>query len=233
MRLLLSCFLFLSIFKGFSQEKEFSIDTLHIKIDSLYREDQFYSGLIYNSLLNKPSGLSQQRISFGFSAGFLRDMPINKSRTFAVAPGIGLAYNNYIHNLAITGTSQSPIYSLIPSNENYKRNKFEQFLVEVPIEFRWRTSTPEEYRFWRIYGGFKLSYLLLDRSVYDGQTKVIVKNNKDFDDFLYGAYISAGYNTINLYAYYGINSLFKSTATVNNEPIQINNLSIGIMFYIL
>jgi hypothetical protein len=233
MRLFLGCFLFLSFFKGFSQEKEFSIDTLHVKIDSLYREDQFYTGLIYNSLLNKPSNFSQQRVSFGFSAGFLRDMPVNKSRTVAVATGIGLAYNNYIQNLAITGTSQSPIYNIIPSKENYNRNKFEQFLVEIPIEFRWRTSTPEVYKFWRIYGGFKLSYLLLDRSVYDSQTKVVIKNNKDFNDLLYGAYISTGYNTINLYAYYGLNSLFKSTAKVNNETIKVNALSIGIMFYIL
>jgi hypothetical protein len=234
MRLFLGCFLFLSFFKGFSQGNEFSIDTLHIKIDSLYREDQFYAGINYNSLLNKPDGFSQDKISFGFSFGFLRDMPVNKSRTFAIAPGIGFAYNNYIQNLAITGTSQNPTYAIISSDVNYDKSKFEQFLVEIPIEFRWRTSTPEEYKFWRIYGGFKVSYLLLDKSVYnDGQIKVTLKNNKDFNDLLYGAYISAGYNTINLFAYYGLNSLFKSSAKVNNETIQMSTLSIGVMFYIL
>jgi hypothetical protein len=232
MRLFLGCFLFLSFFKGFSQGNEFSIDTLHIKIDSLYREDQFYAGINYNSLLNKPSGLSQDKISFGFSVGFLRDMPVNKSRTVAIASGVGFSFNNYIQNMAITGSNNNPVYGIIPSN--YNKNRFEQLQVEVPIEFRWRTSTPEIYKFWRIYGGFKLSYLLLDKSVYeDDQTKVIIKNNKDFNDFLYGAYVSAGYNTINLYAYYGLNSLFKSSAKVNNEAIQINTLSIGVMFYIL
>lgn len=232
MRLFLGCFLFLSFFKGFSQGNEFSIDTLHIKIDSLYREDQFYAGINYNSLLNKPAGLSQDKISFGFSAGFLRDMPVNKSRTVAIASGVGFSFNNYIQNMAITGSNNNPIYGIIPSN--YNKNRFEQLRVEVPIEFRWRTSTPEIYKFWRIYGGFKLSYLLFDKSVYeDDQTKVIIKNNKDFNDFLYGAYISAGYNTVNLYAYYGLNSLFKSSAKVNNEAIQMNTLSIGVMFYIL
>ncbi|PWA10295.1 porin family protein [Flavobacterium laiguense] len=234
MRLFLGCFLFLSFFKGFSQGNEFSIDTLHIKIDSLYREDQFYSGVIYNSLLNQPADFSQNKISFGFSLGFLRDMPVNKSRTVAIAPGIGFAYNNYIQNLSITGTNQNPIYAIIPSKVNYDRNKFEQLLVEMPIEFRWRTSTPEIYKFWRIYGGFKLSYLLMDKSVYeDDQTKVKIKNNKDFNDLLYGAYISTGYNTINLYAYYGLNSLFKSTAKINNETIELQTLSIGLQFYIL
>lgn len=234
MRLFLGCFLFLSFFKGFSQGNEFSIDTLHIKIDSLYREDQFYAGINYNSLLNKPVGLSQDKISFGFSAGFLRDMPVNKSRTVAIASGVGFSFNNYIQNMAITGSSSNPIYGIIPSNVNYNKNRIEQLRVEVPIEFRWRTSTPETYKFWRIYGGLKLSYLLLDKSVYiNDQTKVIISNNKDFNDLLYGAYISAGYNTINLYAYYGLNSLFKSSAKINNETIQMNTLSIGVMFYIL
>jgi hypothetical protein len=234
MRLFLGCFLFLSFFKGFSQGNEFSIDTLHIKIDSLYREDQFYAGINYNSLLKKPSGVSQDKISFGFSAGFLRDMPVNKSRTVAIASGVGFSFNNYIQDMAITGSNNNPIYSVIPSNGNSNKNRFEQLQVEVPIEFRWRTSTPEVYKFWRIYGGVKLSYLLLDKSVYDdGQTKVTIKNNKDFNEFLYGAYISVGYNTINLYAYYGLNSLFKSSAKINNETIQMNTLSIGVMFYIL
>lgn len=147
MRLFLGCFLFLSFFRGYSQEDTFSIDTLHVKIDSLYREDQFYAGLNYNSILKKPSGVSQQKISFGFSAGFLRDMPINKSRTLAIAPGIGFSFNNYLQNMAITGTNQNPVYSVIPSTVNYDKSRFEQLRVEIPIEFRWRNSTPVEFQF--------------------------------------------------------------------------------------
>ena len=182
MRLFLGCFLFLSIFKGFSQEKEFSIDTLRIKIDSLYREDQFYAVINYNSIVKKPEGLSQDKISFGFGAGFLRDFPLNKDRTFAIAPGIGLSFNNYIQNMSILGTVDSPIYGIIPSTVNYDKNRFEQLRVELPIEFRWRNSTPETYQFFRIYGGVKVSYLLSDKSVFDdGNQKIVIKNNKDFE----------------------------------------------------
>jgi hypothetical protein len=42
-----------------------------VKIDSLYREDQFYFGFTYNTLQEKPSGLSQKKFSVGLSAGFL------------------------------------------------------------------------------------------------------------------------------------------------------------------
>nr|WP_315149144.1 porin family protein [uncultured Flavobacterium sp.] len=234
MRLFLGCFLFLSIFKGFSQENEFSIDSLHVKIDSLYREDQFYAGLNYNSIVKKPEGLSQDKISFGFSAGFLRDFPLNKSRTFAIAPGIGFSFNNYIQNMSILGSNNNPIYSIIPSDVNYDKNRYEQFRVEVPIEFRWRNSTPETFQFFRIYGGVKFSYLLSDKSVYDdGAQKIVIKNNKDFEELLYGVYLSMGYSAFNLQVYYGLNSFFKSTAQIDSVPVTMNALSLGVVFYIL
>ncbi|AOW09023.1 hypothetical protein EM308_05595 [Flavobacterium gilvum] len=233
-RLFLGCFLFLSLFRGYSQEETFSIDTLHVKIDSLYREDQFYAGLNYNSLLKKPSGVSQEKISFGFSAGFLRDMPINKKRTFAIAPGIGFSFNNYLQNMTITGTSQNPVYGVMPSDLSYDKNRFEQFRVDVPIEFRWRDSTPQEFQFFRIYGGFKVSYLLYDKSVFDdGNVKTVIKGNKDFEDFLYGVYLSVGYSAFNLQVSYNLNSFFKSSAQIDSVPITMNALNIGVVFYIL
>lgn len=233
MRLLLGCFLFLFAFVAFSQENVSTENASKIKIDSLYREDQFYFGFTLNTLQKKPVGLNQDKFSSGFSTGFLRDFPINKSRTIAIAPGLGFAYNNYNQNLAIIQTNQTLVYTIIDPNTSYKKNKFSQFLVEVPIEFRWRTSTYESHKFWRIYGGFKMSYLLYDKSVYDNsQGKIVVTNNKDFNKFLYGAYISSGYNSINIYAYYGLNSLFKSVK-INTDSIDINLLNVGIIFYIL
>ncbi|MFV5687182.1 porin family protein [Flavobacterium sp. ZT3R25] len=233
MRLFLSCFLFLSVFHVFSQENVIAQNNPKVKIDSLYREDQFYFGFTYNTLTKKPEGLSQSKLSTGFSAGFLRDMPVNKKRTVAIASGIGLTYNNYNQNLAIYKTDQTPVYSIIDAETTFSKNKFSQLLVDVPIEFRWRTSTYESYKFWRIYGGFKFSYLIYDRSIYtDDQGKIVVSRNKDFNKFLYGAYISSGYNTINVYAYYGLNSLFKS-AKIDGKPIDMTSLNIGIIFYIL
>lgn len=231
--LFVSCFILLNVFNVFSQEITTLEGASKVKIDSLYREDQFYFGFTYNTLTNKPDGLSQSKLSTGFSLGFLRDMPTNKNRTHAIAAGIGLSYNNYNQNLAVYKSDQAPSYSIIDADTSFNKNKFSQLLVEVPLEFRWRTSTYESHKFWRIYGGFKLSYLILDRSIFeDAQGKIIVTNNKDFNKLLYGAYISTGYNTINVYAYYGLNSLFKS-ANIDGEPIAMKSLNIGIIFYIL
>lgn len=215
----------------FSQELQAVQENQTVKVDSLYREDQFYISVTYNLLRDTPEGFSKRKFSTGFSAGFLRDMPVNKERTVAFATGVGLTYNNYNDNIGITGSGQSRIYSIL--NTDFSKNKFSQLLVDVPIELRWRTSTYESYKFWRIYGGLKFSYLLYDRSIYtDAENKVVISNNKDFNSLLYGAYVSAGYNTFNLYMYYGLNSLFKSGA-IDGEKLAVKSVNIGVIFYIL
>jgi hypothetical protein len=75
--------------------------------------------------------------------------------------------------------------------------------------------------------------LIYDKSIYeDANGKIVVTNNDDFNKFQYGTYISAGYNSINVFAYYGLNSLFESAKTTT-ETIDMNSFNVGIMFYIL
>lgn len=220
---------FFSVFgQGETQKKEVT----EVKIDSLYREDQFYFGFNYNTLKQMPEDASQQKFSIGVSGGFLRDMPINKARTKAFATGLGVSYNNYNQNIGITGTAQDATYTVV-SSADFNKNKFTQLLIDVPLEFRWRTSTYESYKFWRIYGGMKFSYLAYSKSVLkNSEGKTVITNNDDFNKFLYGLYLSAGYNTLNVYAYYGLNPIFKS-AQIDGEKIDMNALSIGVIFYVL
>jgi hypothetical protein len=220
--------LLLPFFNGFSQEKP-----NFTAVDSLYREDQFYLNITYNILRNKPAGISQNSLSSGVSLGFLRDFPINKLRTFAIAPGLGFSFSNYKENLIVNNQETILSYSEIPSNIPYDKNKLGLYFVEVPIELRWRTSTPVSHKFWRIYGGFKFSYLLYSRSrfIADG-IDYKIENNPDLNKIQYGAYLSAGYNGSNIYAYYGLQDMFKN-AVFNNGPINMRTFNIGLVFYIL
>lgn len=233
-KLFFSVLLLLSFFSVFAQEgSQPKKEVKEVKIDSLYREDQFYFGFTYNTLKQMPEDASQQKFSIGISGGFLRDMPVNKTRTKAFATGLGVSYNNYNQNIGISGTAQDAIYTVLGSQSNFDKNKFTQLLIDVPLEFRWRTSTYESYKFWRIYGGMKFSYLVYSKSVLaDGEGKVVIKNNADFNKFLYGLYLSAGYNTLNVYAYYGLNPLFKS-AEIDGKKINMNAVTLGLIFYIL
>lgn len=205
-----------------------------IAVDSLYREDQFYVGFTYNLLLDTPDGVSQNKFSSGFTGGFLRDMPINKKRTIAIATGLGVTYNKYFENLFISNVGQTAQYSIIASGTQYEKNKYDQILIDVPLEFRWRTSTPESHKFWRIYSGFRFSYLALGKSRYvDSNYNIQVTGNNDLNKIQVGAYLSWGYNTWNFYGYYGLTPLFKSSAKLNGQSVGMNSLNLGLMFYIL
>lgn len=228
---LIGCF-FISM-TTYSQDNQALEEKTVKKTDSLYREDQFYFAITYNSLLNRPTGVTQSKFSSGLSLGFLRDMPINKNRTLAIATGLGFTYNSFNQNLLVSRQNGAVDYQIISADINFDKNKFSQLSIDVPIEFRWRTSTYESHKFWRIYTGLKFSYLLYDRSLFNGNPeRIVVQNNSDFNALQYGAYMAAGYNTVNLYVYYGLNPLFQK-ATLNNASVNMRAFNLGIIFYIL
>lgn len=219
-------FFFLSL-GLFAQEEPIDFNA----VDSLYREDQFYCNLSFSNLQNSPAGFNQNKLSVGLSFGFLRDFPINKARTWAIAAGLGYSYQGLNHNLGITEVNDDNKYNIIRTG--FSRNKQILHYADLPIEIRWRTSTPESHKFWRIYTGFKLSYLFFDQYKFSGQDIEIKQNsNPDLNKLQYGTYIAAGWNTWNAYIYYGLNPLFKST-TVDSEPLKMRHFNIGLMFYIL
>ncbi len=206
MRVFIFLFVFLSGSVAFAQDFTSNEERPRVKIDSLYREDQFYIGITYNTMVNGPKDYSKDKISTGFTGGFLRDMPVNKNRTYAIA---------------------------ILGDGTYSTNRFTTLTADLPIELRWRASTFESTKFWRIYAGFKLSYLVYDRNVYDATlANIIIRNNTDLNKFGYGVYLASGYNTFNVYVHYGVNSLFKS-GQVGTEKVQLRSLNLGLIFYIL
>lgn len=214
----------------FSQEKK--VETPFAAVDSLYREDQFYLGLTYNSLIKTPKNVTQNGLSLGISAGFLRDFPVNKSRTAAIAVGFGATYNQYNHNILVSNQNNIITYQLI-DNQVFDQNKLEQITIDVPFEFRWRMSTPERHQFFRLYTGFKVGYVVLSKTKFvDGKSNQNIQNNADFNTFQYGPTLSVGYNTWNFHAYYGLNPIFKN-AVLDGQKIQMLNLNLGLIFYIL
>lgn len=204
--------------------------------DSLYREDQFYAGLTYNLLTSVPSGVNIRGLSGGIQFGFLRDMPINKRRNVAVAIGAGLAFDQFGQTLFIgEDSNETTVFTVLRDSDiTYDRNSFATAVAEVPVEFRWRSSTASSYRFWRVYTGVRVGYAYWFRSTFKqtgnegGQTDV-----PEFDRLRLAATFSFGYGGINFYANYSINPFFKNAVTTEGEPVDFKTIKIGLMFYIL
>jgi hypothetical protein len=214
----------------------FSQDEVVKETDSLYKEDQFYAGVTYNLLGKTTNGVSQSGFSTGFYLGYIKDMPINKNRNVAIGIGLGFATNSFNQNILIAkDVSGNPIYSVLDGTSGgYSKNKFSTNTIELPIEFRWRSSNGTDYEFWRIYTGFKLGYMFAHAAKFNGDLGSYKYSDiNDFNEFQYGLTLSAGYNTWNVYIYYGLNSIFNKDAILNGESLDMNEIKIGLMFYIL
>ena len=222
-------FFSLSITRFYAQE-----DTVK-EADSLYKEDQFYASITYNLLGKKPKNLNQSGFSLGFHLGFIKDMPINKERNVAIGIGLGYSANSFNQDLLINkDNADAFVYSILEDSGTYSKNKFSTHLIEVPIEFRWRTSTPTEYNFWRIYTGFKFGYMIANTAKHEGDLgRLKYTKSMDFNKFQYGLTLSAGYNTWNIHVYYALNSIFSNEAQIDGDSLDINAIKIGLMFYIL
>lgn len=216
---------------SFSQSK----DSISATLDDKYREDQFYASITYNVLVDNPEGVSQGDFSTGFHFGFIRDMPFNEKRNWSVGLGLGISTNSYNQNLLITENSSSINFSIDDGSlGNVSKNKFTTYLIDVPFELRWRTSNKETYKFWRIYPGFKFSYLVYNSTKLKSELLDVKFSNSDvFNRLQYGLTLSAGYGTWNFQLYYGLNSIFEDSANLNNQPINSRALRVGLMFYIL
>lgn len=205
-------------------------------VDNKYREDQFYLSVTYNLLGKKPSEIKQSAFSSGIHFGVIRDFPFNERRNKAFGIGLGLSVNSYNQNMLISENANGDYtYQIIDESQiTIKRNKFTTYLVEVPLQYRWRTSTAKDYNFWRIYTGVKFGYVLFNSSKFRGSIDDI-KNSSidDFNKLQYGLTLSAGYSTWNFSVYYGLNPIFKDTAQLDGKAMDMNSINVGLMFYVL
>ena len=207
-------------------QAQISEDTINEK----YLEDQIYLSLTYNALINNPDNVTQNGFSGGIAFGFIKDIPLNYKRNIGFGLGVGYSYNSYIQNLKITYVNQSTSFEIA---KDFKVNRFGFSAIEFPFELRWRNSSPVKYKFWRIYGGVKISYILSAKTKYEDVVETLTtKNIDEFNKFQYGLTLATGFSTWNLYIYYGLNPFFKNV-DFNGSKLNLKDLNIGLKFYIM
>lgn len=228
-------FLILFILPFFALAQEGNPDAI---VDDKYREDQLYAGFSYSMLSKLPEGTRLRGLSGSIQLGFLRDFPLNKRRNIALAGGVGLSINRYGQNLFIGRGGDSEFIYRILGKEGpvkYSSNRLGTYIVELPIQFRWRASTAEKYHFWRVYAGVTAGYIFRSQSVFKQPgNNVVVTNISDLQKWRWSASLSFGYNKINFFAKYDLNDLFKKDVyTTDGSLIELRPLQFGFIFYIL
>ncbi|MCH3881673.1 MULTISPECIES: porin family protein [Tenacibaculum] len=221
-------FIFFS-FLSFSQEEILQTKD-SLTVDDKYLEDQIYLSITYNTLVNQPNTVADSGFSYGISAGFIKDLPLNSKRNFAFGIGVGYGFNSFNHGLKVSENSNQISYEI---DNTLTSNKFVTHNIELPLELRWRNSTPTKYAFWRIYTGVKFSYNFSNTFSYVSTNDSFEFNNiSSFNKFQTGLIVSAGYDAFNLHFYYGLTPIFKDSF-IANDSIDTKILKFGLTFYIL
>ena len=195
--------------------------------DPLYREDQIYASVGYPLLIDVPEALTQNKLSHTFSLGFVRDMPINRARNLAFGLGFGLNYNVVYTNLQFTENMQA--YTFLSSDVTNQWNNLD---LEIPLEFRWRSSVPLNYQFWRAYAGLVGYYTLSAKqrtrtALTDSITSLSVQK------FRLALRLNVGNNTWNLTYTHPIDSFFDYDKSLHNKLFsQLKTAKLGLVFYI-
>lgn len=201
-----------------------------LNLGDYYADDQIYLSLSYSQFFSQPSTLSRSNFSYNLSLGFLKDFILNKKGSLAVAVGVGYSFDNMRHSLKVEEVNNVTQFNLLGTATN---NDFVANNLEFPFEFRWRTSTANNYSFWRIYTGIKLTYNLSNSFSFDDNGQSFSYTNVSaYNNLQYGLTLSAGYGAFNAYMYYGLTPIFKD-GFLNGEAIQSKIMKFGIIFYLL
>ncbi|MDA9976717.1 MAG: porin family protein [Polaribacter sp.] len=202
-----------------------------LNLGDRYADDQIYLAVTYNQMNQQPSTITRSGFSYGLSSGFLKDIILNKKGTFSFALGLGYGFDFYNHKLKVEELNNITLFSndnTLTSNTYFSHN------LEIPFEIRWRTSTANKYKFWRIYTGVKFLYNFSNsfENIASNQVKTTYSEVSAYNKLQYGLTLSAGYATFNFHVFYGVSPIYKD-AKINNEVIDSKALKFGLIFYFL
>ena len=195
-----------------------------------YREDQFYFGSSYFIQTEPIENFKQNGFSGNFQFGFIRDFPLNNNSTKAIGLGLGYERNFFTSNIQPIETNDNIDYRIVISRFLESKNKISFSSFVLPIEYRWRRSSIDQYKFWRIYSGLKIkkNFPLYSNPSYGSEITI-----DEIEDWTTSIYLNTGYNTWNISLEYDLNPILKNQKTSNGENLNISFFRLGLVFYIL
>ena len=205
------------------------------EIDANNRPDVDRDRLVFNlhwdGWLNSPDSLKVNAFSRGVGFHFYYDIPLDKNNQFSFAPGIGYSCSNYYINALLVEDSLDYVHvDVIDEAVNVKKNKLALGLLEVPVEFRFRTLPDGKGNSFKIAAGFKGGWQFTNKTKYVGddiffngpsEVKVKLFRYEALNIFRYGPTFRIGYGAVNLQAFYGLSELFNKEEGPTGFPMEI------------
>ena len=139
---------------------------------------------------------------------------------------LSVHYNSLGNNL-----DNSNSYILLNNRDIPKKNVFNFSELQIPFEIRWRNSSVDNYKFWRIYTGLKYSRLFSSSYKFENEQESYKLNSIPINLDQLGITLNIGFNTWNIGLYKSVNSLFNKK--IQSFPKELEQFKLGLVFYIL
>ncbi|GAB5539335.1 MAG: hypothetical protein Salg2KO_14380 [Salibacteraceae bacterium] len=162
---------------------------------------------------------------------FEKDIRLYKQYVELVT-GLGLHFSNYtFESKFATINNSDPLSATVDSTIVLDKNKLRATYITAPLMIGFSTNKDENkaYRFavggqvsWRIASRLKQEYSLAGQ-----RFKPRIRSDYDLNPFLFHAIASVGYGPVNIYANYGLNTLFEESKTLPLTPF---DMGVQIMF---
>ncbi len=175
--------------------------------------------------LGAPADIKTNWRSLGLNFAFMFDKPIGHS-SFSFGYGIGIFSHNFHSNAdfiyKLDSNSKSVTTILQPKTTAYKTNSYNEKILEIPLELRFRSKTDRKFK---MEFGVKGGYVINDfRKMVDADGKIRVYNTKNINHIRYGVNFRIGLEQICLTACYYVSEVFQKDRGVNG----LNMFSFGI-----
>jgi len=180
----------------------------------------FYTTIWLSDFVNPD--VKTRTVNQGADVFFMYNMPLKKNSLSSFSAGLEIRNENMYTNAVIQDIKADTIV-FTPIEGNYNRAKVNNTFVDLPLELKFRTKGG-----FKATVGFKLGYLIASKQKYVGERpddnkKVNLKSTKinQLEKFTYGPSLRIGYKWISVYAYYGINTMFKTGFGPKINPISV------------
>lgn len=186
---------------------------------NLGKSDRVVFDFFTDLWLNAPDSAKFNGFQRGANVSSFTDIPFGKSN-FSLGVGVGINCMNVYHGSDIFKDSLDFSY-FKPKSGDFKSNKLALTYFNIPIEFRFRSKSDKVFRC--AIGG-RFGYLVNNHIKYVAEgIKTKTYNISDINNLSYGLTLRVGYKFFNLYAYYGLSTLFK-----DGKGEKLSPLSVGI-----
>ncbi len=170
--------------------------------------------------------------SIGYSLNFFeKDFRLVGSYVELVT-GLGFNMTNYtFQSDYATLQTTNPVTAIIDSSRVLERNRLKVYYLTAPLMLGFSTSEDQSKAFRLAAGGqigWRIGSRLKQKYVQNGETvKPKVRSDYNLNPFTFSAIASVGYGPVNLYATYGLNTLFEDGKGPEVYPF---NAGVQLMF---